>query len=58
MTREKSLLSSAKQFLIEALENHNNGKHDFAIVHAVTAAELLLKERLAKNPSCSYLQEC
>jgi hypothetical protein len=48
MIREKSLLSSAKQFLIEALENHKNGKHDFAIVHAVTAAELLLKERLAR----------
>jgi hypothetical protein len=48
MTREKSLLSSAQQFLIEALENHNDGKHNFAIVHAVTAAELLLKERLAR----------
>jgi hypothetical protein len=48
MTREKSLLSSAKQFLIESLQNHNDGKHNFAIVHAVTAAELLLKERLAR----------
>jgi hypothetical protein len=48
MTREKSLLSSAQQFLIEALENHNDRKHHFAIVHAVTAAELLLKERLAR----------
>jgi hypothetical protein len=48
MTHEKSLLSSAQQFLIEALENHNHGKHDFAIVHAVTAAELLLKERLTR----------
>jgi HEPN domain-containing protein len=40
MTREKSLLSSAQQFLIEALENHSDGKHNLAIVHAVTAAEL------------------
>jgi hypothetical protein len=48
MTREKSLLSSAQQFLIEALENDSDGKHNLAIVHAVTAAELLLKERLAR----------
>jgi hypothetical protein len=41
-------ISSAQQFLIEAIENHNDGKHNFAIVHAVTAAELLLKERLAR----------
>jgi hypothetical protein len=47
MTTQRSILSSAKQFLIEALENHAARKWNFAIVHAVTAVELVLKERLA-----------
>lgn len=48
MTTQPSILSSAKQFLLEALENHGSRKHSFAILHAVTAVELVLKERLAR----------
>ena len=48
MATQPSILSSAKQFLIEALENHAARKWNFAIVHAVTAVELVLKERLAR----------
>jgi hypothetical protein len=47
-----SLLLSAEEFLAEALRNHEAGRLQFAIVHAVTAAELVLKERLARiNPA-------
>lgn len=42
------LLDSAKVFLIEALRNHGAKKNGFAILHAVTAAELVLKARLAR----------
>jgi len=49
------LLSSAKDFLVEALENYDRGRLNFAIVHAVTAAELVLKERLSRiNPCLIY----
>jgi len=48
MIRESTVLSSAKEFLIEALQNINDKKLNFAIVHSVTAAELVLKERLAR----------
>jgi fructose-specific component phosphotransferase system IIB-like protein len=48
MTTQRSILSSAKQFLIETLENHAAQKWNFAIVQAVTAVELVLKERLAR----------
>jgi predicted RNA-binding Zn-ribbon protein involved in translation (DUF1610 family) len=48
MIRESTILSSAKEFLIEALQNHSDKKLNFAIVHSVTAAELVLKERLAR----------
>lgn len=48
MESDQSLLKSAKQFLIEALGNHRDRKRNFAILHAVTAAELVLKERLAR----------
>ena len=48
MESNQSLLTSAKQFLIEALGNHRDRKRNFAILHAVTAAELVLKERLAR----------
>jgi len=43
-----SLLSAAQGFLVEALDNHSRAKHQFALLHAVTATELLLKERLAR----------
>jgi hypothetical protein len=48
MGRERSLIASAKHFLIEALQNHSDHKYTFAILHAVTATELLLKERLSQ----------
>lgn len=52
---DQTLLTSAKQFLVEALGNYQAGKRSFAILHAVTAAELVLKERLARvHPSLIY----
>ena len=55
MESDQSLLTSAKQFLIEALGNHRERKLNFAILHAVTAAELVLKERLARiHPSLIF----
>jgi hypothetical protein len=48
MESDQGILTSAKQFLVEALSNHRDGKRNFAILHAVTAAELVLKERLAR----------
>jgi hypothetical protein len=45
---DQTLLTSAKQFLVEALGNHRDRKRNFAILHAVTATELVLKERLAR----------
>lgn len=48
MDTSQSLLPSARDFLVEAIVNHDAGKHSFAIVHAVTAAELVLKERLRR----------
>lgn len=48
MSHQKELLDSACDFLAEALENHRDRKDTFAIVHAVTACELMLKERLAR----------
>lgn len=56
MPKEKScLLSSAKEFLIEAISYCGKGKLNFAIVHAVTATELALKERLYRiNPILIY----
>lgn len=48
---DSSLLDSAQAFLIEALRNLP-GRLNFAIVHGVTAVELVLKERLAReNPA-------
>lgn len=46
------LLSSAKGFLVEALENYDKQRLNFAIVNAVTATELILKERLARIHPC------
>ncbi len=55
MGSDETLLTSAKQFLVEALGNHQDGKRSFAILHAVTAAELVLKERLARiHPSLIF----
>lgn len=48
MIRESTILSSAKEFLIEALRNYSDKKLNFAIAHSVTATELVLKERLAR----------
>jgi hypothetical protein len=41
------LLQSATEFLVEALDNFQAGKYKLSIVHGVTAAELMLKARLA-----------
>jgi hypothetical protein len=46
--KSTSLLPSAQAFLAEALRNHGASRLQFAIVHAVTATELVLKERLAR----------
>lgn len=47
----RPLMASAQEFLAESLGNVRDNKLGFAIVHAVTAAELVLKERLARvNP--------
>ena len=55
MGSDQILLTSAKKFLVEALGNHRDLKRSFAIVHAVTAAELVLKERLARiNPTLIF----
>ena len=43
-----NLLTSAVEFLVEAFSNIETHKPRFAIVHAVTSAELILKERLAR----------
>lgn len=43
-----SLLDSATDFLIESLENYQKGKLSFSVLHAVTATELMLKERLSR----------
>lgn len=48
MGSDQTLLTSAKQFLVEALGNHRDRKCSFSILHAVTAVELVLKERLAR----------
>jgi len=49
------LLVSAKEFLAEALLNYSRGKRNFAILHAVAAAELVLKERLNRiHPTLIY----
>jgi hypothetical protein len=49
------LLGSAHEFLEESLKNFAAGKLSFAIVHAVTATELVLKERLARlNPALVF----
>jgi len=51
----KSLLDAARVFLIESLQNFDKGKLQFSILHAVTATELLLKERLSKiHPNLIY----
>jgi hypothetical protein len=43
-----SLLSPAKDFFVESLDNYQKGKLAFSILHAVTATELILKERLSR----------
>ncbi len=49
---QPSLLTSAQAFLIEALRTYGERRVQFAIVHAVTAVELALKERLRRvNPA-------
>jgi hypothetical protein len=47
-TKPTTLLDSAVEFLIEAFFNYNAKKPRVAMVHAVTAAELVLKERLTR----------
>jgi len=49
------LLASAQEFLAESLGNLSDRKLSFAIVHAITATELILKERLARlNPALVF----
>lgn len=49
MTKQNEVLKSAKEFLIESLINYRQKcKINFAILHAVTATELLLKARLMR----------
>ena len=49
------LLASAQEFLEESLRNLSDHKLNFAIVNAVTATELVLKERLARlNPALVF----
>ena len=48
LDRDESLLPSAKQFFVEAMRDFQSRKLSFAIVHAVTATELVLKERLRR----------
>jgi HEPN domain-containing protein/rRNA maturation protein Nop10 len=43
-----TLLDSAEEFLVEAFANNRAHKRNFAIVHAVTAVELVLKESLSR----------
>jgi Primosomal protein N'' (replication factor Y) - superfamily II helicase len=47
-TKPTTLLDSAVEFLVEAFLTYNAKKPRLAMVHAVTAAELVLKERLAR----------
>jgi hypothetical protein len=47
-TKPTTLLDSAVAFLIEAFATYTANKQSFAIVHAVTSAELVLKQRLAQ----------
>ena len=50
-----SLLDSANAFLVEALRDYKAGKLNFAIVHAMIAVELMLKERLRQiSPALIY----
>lgn len=50
-----TLLDSAKCFLIESLENMKKKKLVFAILHAVTSLELILKDRLSRiHPMLIY----
>jgi hypothetical protein len=50
-----SLLSPAKDFLVESLDNYEKNKLAFSILHAVTATELILKERLSRvHPSLIF----
>ena len=46
-TADKPLFRSAQRFLAESLDDAAKDKLDFAIIHAVTATELILKQRLA-----------
>jgi HEPN domain-containing protein len=51
-----SLLASAQEFITESLRNLNGHRLRFAIVHAITATELVLKERLARlNPALARI---
>ena len=54
---DQSLLSAAQGFLVEALDNHSRRKHQLALLHAVTATELLLKERLARVNSALVFKD-
>lgn len=48
-------LKSAQAFLVESLSNFTGDKLSFSIVHSVTAAELVLKERLFReHPSLVF----
>jgi len=49
------LLNSSRKFLVEALRSYSRNELEFAIIHAITATELLMKERLARiHPNLIY----
>jgi len=55
MSEESGLIPSVRDFLVESIRNHSGGKLNFAILHAVSATELVLKERLRRiHPSLIY----
>lgn len=55
MESDHTLLSSAKDFIIESLNSYRDRKLNFAILHSVSAAELLLKEKLSRiHPNLIY----
>ena len=55
MESNHTLLSSAKDFIIESLNSYRDWKLNFAILHSVSAAELLLKEKLSRiHPNLIY----
>ncbi len=50
-----TLFDASNKFLIESIRNYESNKLDFSILHAITATELILKERLHNiHPTLIY----